>query len=172
MTRWFSSFSVIARRAIPELCAEWLLSEWGHFDPSVSLRDKIEELKAGGGSGELPLNFVAREGGELLGMGRLLKTDLECMRELSPWLGDLYVKPDSRRNGVGSRLVGYGEELARELGFRQLYLFVSDQEDFYYRLGWTLHSEVFRKGFSREGACEISRVKKRERTRRTTFFIF
>ena len=129
-----------------ELCAEWLISEWGHFDPSITKQDKISELTSTARSGELPFNFIAREGNELLGLGRILKTDLECRKDLSPWLGDLYVKPSSRGKGVGSQLVRYGEEIARDLGFRMLYLFVSDQEDFYSRLGWTLHSEVSEKG--------------------------
>lgn len=131
-----------------KLCAEWLMSEWGHFDPDITKSDKVSELTLKVDSGGLPMNFIAREGDELLGLGRLLKTDLECMPHLSPWLGDLYVKPSSRGQGVGSQLVRYGEQLAREYGFRSLYLFVSHQQDFYYRLGWNLYSEVNEKGSS------------------------
>ena len=141
-------FDLLQNRPVCETrqCAEWLIDEWGHFDASISIADKISELSSTKESEELPLNFIAREEGKLLGIARILKTDLECMKELSPWLGDLYVEPLSRGHGVGTALVRRAEQFARDLGFPTLYLFVSNQQDFYFRWGWKLHSEVNEKG--------------------------
>ena len=141
-------FDLLRNRPVCDtrLCAEWLISEWGHFDTSVTVDDKVLELSSVDGPSELPLNFIGAVGSDVMGMGRILKTDLDCMKSLSPWLGDLYVRPDLRGRGVGSQLVKHAERLARELGYTKLYLFVSNQQNFYYGLGWRLHSEVDEKG--------------------------
>jgi predicted N-acetyltransferase YhbS len=65
--------------------------------------------------------------------------------EWMPWLASVYVAPEFRHQGVGSRLVNSVSEAARKAGMEALYLFTPDRVAFYQRLGWqVLHGEAYR----------------------------
>jgi N-acetylglutamate synthase-like GNAT family acetyltransferase len=51
--------------------------------------------------------------------------------------GGLYVAPEARTLGVGTRLVEAVETEAGRLGFGRLYLFTFDKAAYYARRGWT-----------------------------------
>lgn len=73
--------------------------------------------------------IVAERDGELLGWGRLDRSDGE--------VSAVYVHPDHARQGVGSALVAHLEALAREWGFDRLHLWASlNAVPFYESLGF------------------------------------
>ena len=57
---------------------------------------------------------------------------------LAPWLASVYVRPDRRGEGVGSRPVRQVVALAAGAGIGKVYLFTPDRKAFYAGLGWTL----------------------------------
>lgn len=81
-----------------------------------------------------------------MGVASLRVHDLEGRENLTPWLGGVYVAPDSRRRGVGTALVRAVEEKARELGFEEIYLFTLDREDWYASLGWSTIETIHWRG--------------------------
>ena len=86
----------------------------------------------------MPTTLVAvSEHGGLLGSVSLVHDDLPGYEHLTPWLASLYVKPEARGRGVGSRLVSAALAEAHRLGIRRLYLFTPEHEDYYSRRGWS-----------------------------------
>ena len=64
---------------------------------------------------------------------------------MSPWLASVFVSPENRGKGVGSKLVIRVMEKAKEAGIPVLYLFTPDKEGFYQKLGWqTISKEAYR----------------------------
>jgi GNAT superfamily N-acetyltransferase len=85
--------------------------------------------------------FVARDGGEVVGMVSLLFTVSTAEGGPACWLEDMVVRPDRRREGLGSRLLLYAVEHARANGFVRLTL-LTDRDNgggirFYERHGFT-----------------------------------
>jgi N-acetylglutamate synthase-like GNAT family acetyltransferase len=81
---------------------------------------------------------VAHEDDVPIGTAALVEFDMETRRDLTPWLADVVVSPERRGSGIGTRVVEFIVERARELGVRRLYLFTPDRESFYARMGWSV----------------------------------
>jgi predicted N-acetyltransferase YhbS len=85
----------------------------------------------------LPLALIAlNETGELIGTVSLKYQDLDTRPEISTWLGGLFVAPEWRRQGIGSRLMTRAVEEARRLGLPALHLWTASSERLYAGLGW------------------------------------
>jgi GNAT superfamily N-acetyltransferase len=54
----------------------------------------------------IPMTIIALDDGEPIGTAALTDHDMETHRELSPWLGGVYVVPAARGRGVARALVG------------------------------------------------------------------
>jgi GNAT superfamily N-acetyltransferase len=126
------------------LLAQWQHRQWSFLNPQDNLEKRIARLKCNPNAGLIPSTFVAQKDG-LLGSAAIVENDLESKPELSPWLASVFVFPEHRGQGIGSALVKYVMERAKEAGIPVLYLFTPDKEPFYLKLGWeTLSREVFR----------------------------
>lgn len=121
---------------IPRL-AEWLHAQWGYLHENDSVERRAARLEARANRGGVPVTFVAVEGGTLLGSASLVDADLEARPELTPWLASVYVAPEHRGRGVASALVRRVVEEARDSAIGRLYLWTTDQERLYARLGWS-----------------------------------
>lgn len=121
-------------------CAAWWHRQWGD-GMGYSLdgaRIAIEDLTAAGGG---QAAMIALADGIPAGSGFLVEKDLETHTHLAPWLAGLFVLPEFRRQGIGTRLtVAVAEEAAR-LGHQSVYLYTSVGE-FYRRQGWAGYEEV------------------------------
>jgi GNAT superfamily N-acetyltransferase len=84
----------------------------------------------------LPLALVAFAGEQLIGTVSLKVQDLDIRPEITPWLGGLFVIPESRRRGVASLLMQRAVEEARRLNLARLFLWTSSAESLYLKLGW------------------------------------
>lgn len=67
---------------------------------------------------------IAEQNAVICGFGVLKLTGT-----LLPKLSDLYVKADYRGNGVGSDLIKYRENIARDLGYSEIYVSVDPVEN-------------------------------------------
>lgn len=67
-------------------------------------------------------------------------------KEFSPWVALLYTDAESRNMGFGRELLGKIEEIAKEKGFKKLYLFTFTAESLYIRAGWRELERVEYKG--------------------------
>ncbi|HKY59636.1 MAG TPA: GNAT family N-acetyltransferase [Gemmatimonadota bacterium] len=120
---------------IPQL-AGWLHAQWGYLHENDSVERRAARLESRATRGGIPVTFVAVDGVILLGSASLVDDDLETRPELTPWLASVYVAPEHRGKGVGSALVQRVVEEARDSGVSRLYLWTTDQERLYARLGW------------------------------------
>jgi GNAT superfamily N-acetyltransferase len=116
--------------------AGWIFHEWGSRLPGVNL-EKIEtQFQTHLNRNRIPLTLLAFEGDLPVGTSSLVLQDISSRPELSPWVAGVYVLPEHRGKGIGSRLVGLAEQVARRLGVKQLYLFTHDRAGFYANFGW------------------------------------
>ncbi|KPB06283.1 GNAT family N-acetyltransferase [Bacillus sp. CHD6a] len=91
---------------------------------------------------EFPITLVALENGECLGTVSIFENDLKIRGMYRPWLASLYTKPEYRSIGIGQRLVARTIDVAKDLGFKELYLRTEDSSDYYRKLGWTFVETV------------------------------
>ena len=129
---------------IPTLAA-WHHAAWSHLNPGGSLERRIEKMQDYLGDEPLPTMYVWVDGDDVLGSAALVACDMDTRPELAPWLANVYVSEARRRLGIGAALVRQVTAKARELGFRELFLFTPDKAHFYAALGWqTLAEELYR----------------------------
>ncbi len=124
------------REHIPRL-AEWLHAQWGYLHENDSVERRAARLESRATRGGVPVTFVAVDAETLLGSASLVVDDLETRPELTPWLASVYVAPEHRGRGVASALVRRVVEEAKGSGIDRLYLWTTDQERLYARLGWS-----------------------------------
>lgn len=128
---------------IPML-AKWHHEEWAHLNPNTSLEQRIANYQEYLEEGLVPSTFVACENGTVTGSAAIIKHDLETRMEYSPWLASVYVHPEYRETGIGSKLVSHVMAMGERNNLDALYLFTPDKEGFYKRLGWsTIHNESY-----------------------------
>ena len=76
-----------------------LLPEWTVEQAAAELRSHTRERA-------IPTTLLALDAeGDWLGSVSLLREDHKLMRQYSPWLASLYVRPEARGRGVGAALV-------------------------------------------------------------------
>lgn len=123
--------------AIIPILARWHFDHWGSltgtnsFDAYVALLTKAAQSRA------VPSVLVAMDGAELAGSANLRACDLPVRPNLTPWLGQLFVAPRYRRQGVGAALVRAVLDRAHQCDYPRVYLFTSGTlPEYYRRLGW------------------------------------
>jgi GNAT superfamily N-acetyltransferase len=93
---------------------------------------------------EIPIAFVAIDGGQPVGGVSLVHANMRSHRELSPWLAGTLVHRSRRGEGIGSALVEHAVERARGLGVPRLYLYTERARGLYERAGFHhLWDEVY-----------------------------
>lgn len=116
--------------------ASWLHAEFGHRGRGSTLETRIQRVRKRAQRRAIPLAFIARENGQIVGTASLVAHDMEARLDLTPWLASVYVLPSHRKRGIGAALCRRVTREARRLGFGRLYLITFDKEDFYKALGW------------------------------------
>ena len=124
------------------LIAGWHWQEWGDTDPLGSLAQWTHGLYERTLRDQIPTTYVAVEQRQPVGSVTLVEHDMEIRVDLSPWLAGVYVRPPSRRQGVGSALVRHALWQVHHLGFAALYLKTHPARPFYERLGGEVLEET------------------------------
>jgi N-acetylglutamate synthase-like GNAT family acetyltransferase len=110
-------------------------TEWPYEFEGISLQTWTEEFQTLEGADRT--TFIAIEDSRLLGTACLDIEDLPQRPEISPWLASVYVMPEARSRGLGSRLVQAVEQEAWTRDVPRLHLHTTDRESFYAQHGWT-----------------------------------
>ena len=121
--------------------ASWHHAEWSHLNPEGSLEDRIKKMSVYLSDDQIPSTFIYVGQNQLIGSAAVIEHDMDTHKELSPWLASVYVKPEFRNQGIGSKLVSHIMQYINHAGFAELYLFTEDQVSFYSHLGWISVSE-------------------------------
>jgi predicted N-acetyltransferase YhbS len=141
-------------RAI-RLVAGWLHAEFGDRGRGSTLETRVQRIRKRAQRQTIPLAFVARENGSIVGSASLVAHDMEARLDLTPWLASVYVLPGYRKRGIGSALCRRVAQETRGLGFGRIYLITYDKEEFYRGLGW---KEIQRTEYRRDKVTVMASV--------------
>lgn len=130
------------RMALAHPLAAAHVDAFGALLPDWTLPQAEEELRTHTQRCAIPTTLVAVDGDDWLGSVSLLQNDHDDIRQYSPWLASLVVKPVARRHGVGRALVARCVADAAALGVPTLYLYCTDTVDYYRALGWRVHDHL------------------------------
>lgn len=117
--------------------AELHHAEWGHYNPSSTVQNRVEALEEAAGREGIPSTFIAITAeGELIGSAALVQEDMDSRPDLGPWLAAVYVKERFRGHGIASALVARCEAEAVKSGVTTWYLYTEFASSLYAKLGW------------------------------------
>ena len=120
---------------IPKL-AELHFNEWNHLSPDMTVEDRAIKLNEISQSIDVPFMLVAVENNQLIGSAALVYEDMETRKDLSPWLAAVFVKPELRNKGIGTKLITSIEHEAKIRRIAELFLYTEHARRLYSRLGW------------------------------------
>lgn len=110
--------------------------EWGHLYREWNEQTALAEFRAQRNDGSLPATLILREDGRLAGSVSVVGDDCEARTDLGPWLASLFVVPERRGRGYGSRLVQAAVELGRRNNISHLHAFTESAEKLFLRHGF------------------------------------
>ena len=118
--------------------AELSVTEWKEIFTEDSVQTYIDLYgQAGTYAGRFVETYVAISADELIGMATLVDDDeLPNAPEPGPWLAAVLTLPTSRAQGVASAVVQRIVQRAHELRLPAIYLYTSDQQQWYANKGW------------------------------------
>jgi GNAT superfamily N-acetyltransferase len=116
--------------------ADWFFEEWGHQNPRSSLQSMQDELNGYLHTGRIPLTIVCLQDSQPVASASLKIREMDTHPQFQHWLGGVYVHPDYRGRGIGSRVVEFTAAQAGCLNVSELYLYTRAHVNFYARLGW------------------------------------
>jgi predicted N-acetyltransferase YhbS len=133
------TYQLVSLREQPQhlsTVAEWIHTQW--WSQSDTPPEVIQRwLNSHLGQDGFPTTIVAIMDGRPIGSVSLHETEAEDRPTFKPYLGALFVTPDSRGLGLGVALVRAVENLASRLGYPAIYLNAADAlVPFYEALGW------------------------------------
>lgn len=120
------------------IIAKWIYEEWSYAFPMHTLQDIQRGLFGRMNETEMPITLVAHDERGVLGTASLKATDMDILQDLTPWLSSVYVHPDHRDTGVATALVAEIEKIARQGGFRKIYVFNPISQGVFEKLGWSV----------------------------------
>ena len=119
--------------------AELSVSEWKKYFPNDTVQTYFDLYGLTGQyEGHFAETYIAvNPEDELFGMATLVDDDeLPESNEPGPWLAAVLTVSSTRLNGVGSTLVQHIVQRAHQLGHPTIYLYTSDQQQWYTNKGW------------------------------------
>jgi GNAT superfamily N-acetyltransferase len=130
-------FLVDRADAVP-IVSRWYFDEWGHLSTTNSIERTRSQMQDYMHRDKIPFILLATEADEIVGAAQLKYHEMGTMfPDKEHWLGGLYVAPDQRGRGYGSRIVREIVSLAPRYGVRTLHLQTEALDGgLYTRLGW------------------------------------
>ena len=137
-----NTFSVVNIAEAPhhwQQAAELSVREWKEIFSDDSVQTYVDLYgHTGSYSGRFAETHIATNNAdELIGMATLVDDDeLPHATEPGPWLAAVLTLPEHRSLGVASALIHRIIQRAHALGHANLYLYTSDQQEWYAKKGW------------------------------------
>ena len=119
--------------------ADWYLLEWEPYYGVDGPGDARADLKSRCNRKKTPIGLVAIEGDQVCGT---IALDLDVTTNLAPSVVGLLVGNEYRRRGIAATLLTSAEDLARDLGYDQLYVSTTVLSDLLERMGWRTIGKV------------------------------
>lgn len=117
--------------------ARLLHEEWGDLKPWSNVSRVEARIAASAQRNGVPATFVAvADDGSLIGSASLKFLELPAHPDKQYWLGEVFVRKEYRRKGIGSKLISACIRYAGSIGISVLYLYTPDQATLYQQYGW------------------------------------
>ena len=107
--------------ALPIL-KELFESEWEPYYGAAGPGDAETDIKNSANRTELPIAVVAIVDGNICGTAALKMESVTTYPDYFPWLAALLVAPAYRRQGIGEQLIAKIENLAKQLGYKEIFV--------------------------------------------------
>ena len=120
--------------------------EWGHLYRGWTEETALAEFRAQRNDGSLPATLILHEDGRLAGSVSVVRDDCEARTDLGPWLASLFVFPERRGRGYGSRLIQAAVELGRRNHAGHLHAFTESAEKMFLRHGFVHYADATTNG--------------------------
>jgi GNAT superfamily N-acetyltransferase len=138
----------------PQLVPEAVDIAWQEWGGHISEEDHGRWLREAERDSRLHLPtsaaFVALDGDRAVGVVQLHEFEIDAIRDRSPWVCGMVVRPEYRGIGIGRRLLAALEQFAAEHGVPRLWVFTEfavGAVGFYERCGWQRHCEAIEDGW-------------------------
>lgn len=126
---------------------EWLRHKPARLNKGVNQEDSEKEdqqqklkrrhvLQAHFGDAAIPSTFVALIDDEPVGSVSVVYYQFSRNQAKSPWLTNVYVRPEFRSRGIAEKLLVHVCDYAKRSGLSSLKLYTYDQENYYLNRGW------------------------------------
>ena len=126
-------------KIIIEQIYKFILHEWGDQYPDP--RCVYNEIYQAQHNSILPKIVYIEHAHQVLATASLLEEDIDLFPHCTPWLANVYVKPEYRQNGLGNVLCSQILSETKLLGFKSIYLYTKDKKEWYSKKGWRLITE-------------------------------
>jgi len=97
-------------------------SEWEPYYGAEGPGDAETDIKNSANRTELPIAVVALVDGNVCGTAALKMESVTSYPDYFPWLAGLLVAPEQRRQGIGEQLIAKIENLAKQLGYKEIFV--------------------------------------------------
>ena len=137
-----NTFCIVDIADVPhhwQRAAELSVTEWKKYFPNDTVQTYFDLYGLTGSYfGRFAETHIAiNTDDELIGMATLVDDDeLPGATEPGPWLAAVLTLPEHRSLGVASALIHRIIQRAHALGYANLYLYTSDQQEWYAKKGW------------------------------------
>lgn len=118
-----------------QLIADWYLTEWSI--PIQTTIEKTKNLSTDNFEFQVLMtldNKPIATGGLYNHVGLLDKEPR--LKIYKNWLALVYTKPNNRGKGLGALICNHIQDLSKDLGLKEIYLFTHTAESLYRRLAW------------------------------------
>jgi len=113
---------LVDRPAAIDSVSRWYFEEWGRLNSKASVEEIAKKISQSMNRDKPPLLLLAVEGSRVVGAAELKYREMDIYPDREHWLGGLFVVPQYRGSGIGSKLIEKIALLAEEFGIRKLYL--------------------------------------------------
>jgi len=117
-------------------------NHWVQYNPKMVKKDTIDKFLNIYTKNELPFGIVLLENDVIIGFCVFKVQCLKKYPEFTPWISDVMILEPFRGKGYGRKLVGYAENVLKELGYKYVYLWTDQAPDFYKKIGFSYKQEV------------------------------
>lgn len=124
-------------RHLVEPIVSTLHAEWGDLPPWDDKAKIAARLEAGASESVFPRTLLAMgDDGAWTATGSVKLHELSNHPDMLHWIGEIFVLPAHRGQGLGSQLTRLLSEYAFRNGASWLFLYTPNQQPLYRRFGW------------------------------------
>lgn len=119
---------------------EWLKTRdhLSNSDDQEGYKKRHAVLKAHLGQDSIPSTLIALIDGQPIGSASVIYYQFSRNQFKSPWLTNVFVEENYRRQGIGRHLVEHACDLAKHAGVNRLQLYTHDKAEYYANLSWKI----------------------------------